>query len=266
MIKGEFFSSLVWERYPRLRKYFAVVHSDLSETYARHIAKWVVIAPLIGIVTGLIIVLEVVVILRGVWPYLLLRYCSHHWMIIPGVMVGFGATGLIMRYLTPDPDLHSTDEVIRSYHEHHGDMDLKSYWPKMLASVTTIAFGGSVALEGPSIYAGAGVGSWLWTKLPGQRVSRADRQLMLISGAAAGLAAVFRAPLTGLTFALEMPFRDDLAHEALLPSLISSVVAYSTLVAILGSEPLFAFNRTLQFHDIDLAWAALLGFICGRPR
>jgi hypothetical protein len=73
MIKGEFFSSVVWERYPRLRKYFAVVHADLSETYARHIAKWLVIAPLIGIVTGLVIVLEVVVILRGVWPYLLLR-------------------------------------------------------------------------------------------------------------------------------------------------------------------------------------------------
>jgi CIC family chloride channel protein len=141
-------------------------------------------------------------------------------------------------------------------------MDLRSYWPKLLASVTTIAFGGSVALEGPSIYAGAGVGSWLWTKLR-HHVTPSDRQVMLISGAAAGLAAVFRAPLTGLIFALEMPFRDDLAHEALLPSLISSVVAYSTLVAILGSEPLFAFNRTLQFHDLDLAWAALLGLICG---
>jgi H+/Cl- antiporter ClcA len=57
---------------------------------------------------------------------------------------------------------------------------------------------------------------------------------MMISGAAAGLAAVFRAPLTGLVFALEVPFRDDLVHEALLPSLISSVVAYSTLVAILS--------------------------------
>jgi CIC family chloride channel protein len=60
-----------------------------------------------------------------------------------------------------------------------------------------------------------------------------------------------------------MPFRDDLAHEALVPSLISSVVAYSTLVAILGSEPLFAFSRSLKFQDIDLAWAALLGLICG---
>jgi chloride channel protein, CIC family len=70
-----------------------------------------------------------------------------------------------------------------------------------------------VALEGPSIYAGAGIGSWLSTKIRRQRVTRSDRQIMLISGAAAGLAAVFRAPFTGLIFALEMPFRDDLAHE-----------------------------------------------------
>jgi chloride channel protein, CIC family len=263
MIQRKLFNSLIWERYPHLRKYFAVVHADLTETYARHVGKWLLIAPLIGIVTGLVIVLEVVVILHGIWAFLLPRFSTHHWLILPGVLVGFGATGLIMRYLTPDPDLHSTDEVVRSYHEHHGDMDLSSYWPKMLASVTTIAFGGSVGLEGPSIYAGAGAGSWLWTKLRGYGVNRADRQVMLISGAGAGLAAVFRAPLTGLVFALEMPFRDDLAHEALLPSLISSVVAYSTLVAILGSEPLFAFNRTIKFHDIDLVWAALLGLICG---
>jgi CIC family chloride channel protein len=256
-------NSRTWERFPHLRKYLGVVHADLTETYSRHVGKWLLVAPLIGIVTGFVVVLEVVVILHGMWSFLLPRYCTHHWMIIPGVMAGFGATGLIMRYLTPDPDLHSTDEVVRSYHEHRGDIDLRSYWPKLLASATTIGFGGSVGLEGPSIYAGAGVGSWLWTTLRGHALSRADRQIMLISGAAAGLAAVFRAPLTGLIFALEMPFHDDLAHEALLPALISSVVAYSTLVAILGSEPLFAFDQTLRFHDIDLVWAALLGLICG---
>jgi chloride channel protein, CIC family len=249
--------------HPYFRRYYAVVFADLSEMYARHLGKWLLISPVIGIVTGLVIVLEVVVILNGIWLNLLPIYRIYHWLILPGVLVGFGATGLIMRYLTPDPDLHSTEEIVRSYHQHHGDMDLRSYWPKLLASMTTIAFGGSVGLEGPSIYAGAGVGSWLWTKLPSHERSRSDRQVMLISGAAAGLAAVFRAPLTGLMFALEMPFRDDLAHEALLPSLISSVVAYSTLVAILGSEPLFAFSKALKFQDIDLVWAAFLGLVCG---
>lgn len=263
MINRELLNSWTRKRYPHLRKYFAALHADLSRTYARDIGKWLLIAPPIGILTGAVIVLEVIVILQGIWGRLMPQYYSHHWLIIPGVLVGFGAAGLIMRYLTPDPDLHSTDEVVRSYHEHHGDMDLRSYWPKLLASVTTIGFGGSVGLEGPSIYAGAGVGSWLWTKLRRSNLSQVDRQVMLISGAAAGLAAVFRAPLTGVIFALEMPFHDDLAHEALVPSLISSVVAYSMVVAALGSEPIFAFAKTLRFHDIDLAWAAFLGLICG---
>jgi chloride channel protein, CIC family len=250
-------------RYSCLRKYFPVVHADPSRTHARDIGKWLLIAPVIGILTGGVIILEVIVILEGICAHLLPVYYFAHWSILPGVLVGFGAAGLIMRYLTPDPNLHSTDEIIRSYHEHRGDMDLGSYWPKLLASVSTIGFGGSVGLEGPSIYAGAGVGSWLWTKLSHSNLSRADRQVMLISGAAAGLAAVFRAPLTGVIFALEMPFHDDLAHEALVPSLISSVVAYSIVVAALGSEPIFGFARTLRFQDIDLVWAALLGLVCG---
>ena len=86
---------------------------------------------------------------------------------------------------------------------------------------------------------------------------------MLISGAAAGMAAVFRAPLTGLIFALEMPYKDDLAHEALLPSLIASVVSYAVLVAFMGTAPLFAFGGTAPFSDSDLLWSALLGVICG---
>jgi CIC family chloride channel protein len=86
---------------------------------------------------------------------------------------------------------------------------------------------------------------------------------MLISGAAAGMAAVFRAPLTGIVFALEMPYKDDLAHEALLPALIASVVSYGTLATIVGPEPLFGFAGTVGFRPIDLAWSAGLGAACG---
>jgi chloride channel protein, CIC family len=86
---------------------------------------------------------------------------------------------------------------------------------------------------------------------------------MLMCGAAAGMAAVFRAPLTGIVFALQMPYKDDLAHEALLPSLIASVVSYSTLAALIGPEPLFGFVGTISFAPIDLAWSAALGIACG---
>ena len=168
-----------------------------------------------------------------------------------------------MQYRTPDPDEHSTEEIIRSYHEHQGDIDVRSFWWKILAAVTTVGSGGSAALEGPSIYGGGAIGSWLWTRLRRFGLEPRDRRIMLISGAAAGMAAVFRAPLTGLVFALEMPYKDDLAHEALLPSLIASVISYATLVAFVGSEPLFGFAGSISFREADLLWSALLGAIIG---
>ncbi|HUY28278.1 MAG TPA: chloride channel protein [Candidatus Binataceae bacterium] len=247
-------------QHPLLRKYTALISEDLNATYSRDIQKWLLVAPIVGIITGIVIAGITILILGKIWAAVLPLYLAHHWMIMPGLLLGFLLTGLIMQFRTPDPDEHSTEEIIRSYHEHQGDIDFKPFWWKLLAAVTTVGSGGSAALEGPSIYGGGAIGSWLWTKL--RRVARLesrDRRIMLISGAAAGMAAVFRAPLTGIVFALEMPYKDDLAHEALLPSLIASVVAYATLVTIVGAEPLFGFHARAVFHSADVFWSALLG-------
>lgn len=249
--------------HPLLRKYFPLVHEDLMAVYSRDLQKWLFVAPLIGVTTGLAITGIVVILLGRLWPWVLNYYLGHHWAIIPGLVLGFGVTGLIMQYLTPDPDEHSTEEVIRSYHEHEGDIDVRPFAPKILAAIINVGFGGSAALEGPSIYGGAAIGSWLWTKLRRFRFDNRDRRIMLICGAAAGMSAVFRAPLTGIVFALEMPYRDDLAHEALVPSLIASVVSYVTLSSFLGSEPLFNFIGGSAYSRTDLYWSALLGLLIG---
>jgi chloride channel protein, CIC family len=250
-------------KHPRIRGYLALINEDLTATYSRDIQKWLLVAPIIGVVTGLFITGIALLILDTIWVRVLPYYLLHHWAIVVGLLIGFLLTGIIMQYCTPDPDEHSTEEVIRSYHEHQGDIDVRPFWWKILAAVTTIGSGGSAALEGPSIYGGGAIGSWLWTKLRRFGLEPRDRRIMLISGAAAGMAAVFRAPLTGLVFALEMPYKDDLAHEALLPSLIASVVAYATLVAIVGSQPLFGFAGSTSFSETDLLWSALLGTIIG---
>ena len=254
-----------WFDNPLIRKFSALVSEDLSATYSRDIQKWLLVAPFIGVASGLVITGIALLILSGIWSQILPFLLAHPDAIVPVTLFGFLLTGLIMQFLTPDPDRHSTEEIIQSYHEHQGDIDMRPFWYKLLAAVTTVGFGGSAALEGPSIYGGGAIGSWLWTKLKrfGLRLEPRDRRIMLISGAAAGMAAVFRAPLTGLIFALEMPYKDDLAHEALLPSLIASVVSYAVLVAFMGTAPLFAFGGAAPFSDSDLLWSALLGVICG---
>ncbi|HJU29339.1 MAG TPA: chloride channel protein [Candidatus Binataceae bacterium] len=252
-----------WLNHPLVRRYKALVQEDLTATYSRAIQKWLLVAPIIGVATGLVISGLTWLILVVIWTRLLPFYLRHHWAIVPCLVVGFLVTGLIMQFRTPDPDEHSTEEIIRSYHEHRGDIDIRPFWWKLLAAITTVGSGGSAALEGPSIYGGGAIGSWLWTKLERFGLEPRDRRLMLICGAAAGMSAVFRAPLTGIVFALEMPYKDDLAHEALLPSLIASVVAYGTLAALLGAEPLFGFGGAENFSTTDLGWAALLGLGIG---
>ena len=249
--------------HPLLRRYLPLVHEDLVHVYARDLRKWLIIAPIIGVTTGLAITAIAVVILRRMWPLVLHYYLAHHWAIVPGLTAGMVLTGLIMQFFTPDPDQHSTEEIIVSYHEHQGDIDLRPFFSKLLAAMTTVGFGGSAALEGPSIYGGGAIGSWLWAKLRRIGLDARDRRIMLISGAAAGMSAVFHAPLTGIVFALEMPYRDDLAHEALVPSLIASVVSYVTLTSFLGAEPLFNFIHSTWYTRQDLYWSALEGVVIG---
>lgn len=247
----------------RLHKYARLVRQDLTETYSRGLHKWLVVAPVMGAVTGLLITLIAEIILQWMWPPLLNYYVHHPFAIVPGVALGFVIAGLIMQYLTPDPNEHSTEEVIRAYHEHQGAVQTRPFIPKLLAAIATVGFGGSAALEGPSIYGGGVIGSWTWERLKRFGLQPRDRRILLISGAAAGMSAVFRAPLTGIIFALEMPYKDDLAHEALLPALISSVVSYATMAAFMGAKPLFDFARGSNYTREDLLWSAILGALCG---
>jgi CIC family chloride channel protein len=95
------------------------------------------------------------------WPAVLAYYLHHHWAIVPGLVLGCALTGLIMQYLTPSPNQHSTEEIIQSYHEHRGAIDMRSFPAKLLAAIATVSLGRSAVLEGPSIYGGAAIGSWL---------------------------------------------------------------------------------------------------------
>lgn len=85
----------------------------------------------------------------------------------------------------------------------------------------------------------------------------------MVAGAAAGVAAIFKAPATGAIFALEVPYHDDVARRMLLPALVSAAVAYLAFVAVNGTEPLFPIVGNPGFDFRDLAGAAVLGVAAG---
>src|ERR1700684_980387 len=97
-------------QHPLLRRSLPLVHEDLTAIYSRDLQKWLLVAPLIGVIVGLAITGIAVIILGKLWPAVLGYYLRHHWAILPGLLLGSILTGLIMQFLTPDPDEHSTEE------------------------------------------------------------------------------------------------------------------------------------------------------------
>ena len=177
--------------------------------------------------------------------------------------VGLFAAVAILRYLGRGATPSTSDEYVRAFHERHPRLPLSQLPAKLLAGVATIGLGGSVGLEGPSVYAGATVGQST-QGLFSRWIRREETKMLLTAGAAAGIAAVFKTPATGVIFALEAPYRDDVARRALLPALMASASGYLVYVAILGTDPVI----DLGSHDsnlsiIHLGGGALLGLVAG---
>ena len=183
------------------------------------------------------------------------------------VQVGAPLVGLVLaaaalHYAAGRASPATADEYIHNFHQPGVRLGLRAVPGRLLASVATLGLGGAMGYEGPSIYIGAAVGSELQRRFS-RLFSRDDAKVLLVAGAAAGVAAIFKAPLTGLVFALEVPYQEDFARRMLLPAGIAAAVSYVVFVAIAGTAPLFAVSGAPPFDLRDLGGAALLGVCCG---
>ena len=107
----------------------------------------------------------------------------------------------------------------------------------MLAAIGTLGFGGAMGLEGPSLYLGASIGAGIQSRFR-RHFRSVDHRVLMVAGAAAGVAAIFKAPATGAVFALEVPYQDDFARKMLLPALVAAASGYLAFVAIHGTAAL----------------------------
>ncbi len=176
--------------------------------------------------------------------------------------VGLALAAACLRYLGPNASPSTSDEYIKNFHDQGRRLALRAVPARLLASVFTLGLGGAMGYEGPSIYLGAALGSGLQGRLA-RLFSREDAKVLLVCGAAAGVAAIFKAPATGLVFALEVPYQEDFARRMLLPAGIASAASYVTFVAVVGTDPLFQVNGSPPFNLRDLGGAVVLGVACG---
>ena len=222
------------------------------------------------IILASIVLGALVAFLVAVFDYLVIELMLEElleqplWVKAAAPIVGLAAAAVILRTAGPGTSPSTSDEYVRAFHERTPSLPIRELPAKLLAGAATIGAGGSVGLEGPSIYAGATVGQQLQETL--SRFFRRDEaKILLTAGAASGVAAIFKAPATGVMFALEAPYRDDVARRALLPALLASATSFIVFAAFLGTSPVFpnlgATDR--QVDVVDLLGGAVIGLIAG---
>ncbi len=185
---------------------------------------------------------------------------SGTWLLILIPAVGGLAAGLIVTRLAPEAEGHGTDAMIEAFHQHGGQIRKRVPLVKLVASALTIGSGGSAGKEGPIAQIGAGFGSFL-AGLLGLKAK--ERRILVLAGAAGGIGAIFQAPLGAALFAPEVLYREtEFEYEAILPCIVSSIIAYALFSIVVGRHALF-FPGPVDFSlPVELLPALLFGVLC----
>lgn len=184
------------------------------------------------------------------------------WLIPIAAAVGGLLVGMMVQAWAPETEGHGTDTVVEAFHRKAGALRPRVPPIKMVASALTIGSGGSAGREGPIALITAGLASWYGGVT--HRSDR-DRRLLLLIGAAAGLSAIFRSPVGTALFAVEVLYTEmEFEANALLYTMLGSVVAYAVNGLFVGWEPLFHVPPNIaQPEFVDYAWYVLLGIAGG---
>jgi chloride channel protein, CIC family len=180
------------------------------------------------------------------------------WLLIVIPAVGALLAGIGSFFLAPETRGGGSDAIIEAFHQKNGFVRKRVAFVKAIVSTLTLGFGGSGGREGPTMQMGGALGSLVGQVL---RVTDRERRLLLVAGTAAGMAAVFRTPLGAALLAVEVLHRDDFEADALVPSVLASVVAYSVFIAFFGEQTLFTHAPSYPFYPEHLPLYALLAVL-----
>jgi len=254
------------------------IHEIIRELNLKEVQRWTALSILVGIVGGIV----AIIFYSGLYyaTYYILGGIGGYYPIIPRgdekllpdvtgepnilllvllPMLGGLLAGYLVYHFAPEAKGEGTNSVIDSYHLRQGIIRTRVPFIKALTSMITIGSGGSAGREGPITQICAGFGSILATRL---HLTDRDRRTLVICGMAAGLGSIFKAPLGGAIFAIEVLYRQGSESEGIVPAFISSTIAYSIFCSVFGWGSLFIMPN-YQFTDpYELIFYALLGIAC----
>lgn len=174
-------------------------------------------------------------------------------------VLGILIAGCFVRYVVRDDIGHGVTKILYAISQRKSIIKVHNMYTSVLASSVTIGFGGSVGAEAPIVLTGSAIGSNLG------RLFRLDQHTLMIllgCGATAGIAGIFKAPIAGLLFTVEVLML-DLTAFSIMPLLISAVTAASVAYVIEGPKALFYFTETMEFSIERVPYVILLGIFCG---
>ena len=219
-----------------------------------------ILAFVIGLLSGfaaLLLKFLISLIASTLSEHLTISGANYLYLVYP--VIGILIVGIYVRYIVRDNISHGVTRVLHAISQNKSRLKLHNTYTSVVASSITIGFGGSVGAEGPIVNTGAAIGSNLGSLF---RMSPQILMMLVGSGAAAGVAGIFKAPIAGMLFAIEI-LMIDLTTVSVMPLLISSITAATVSYIFTGYSPEFVFDQSEAFVTSRIPFTILLGIVCG---
>lgn len=182
-----------------------------------------------------------------------------NWLFLVYPVVGIFLTALFIKYVVNDDIGHGVTKILYAISRRQGHIRRHNCWSSVIASGITIGFGGSVGAESPIVLTGSAIGSNLGRLF---KVDHKTLMLLIGCGASGAIAGIFKAPIAGVVFTLEV-LMIDLTMASLLPLLVSSITALVMMYIFTGTSAEFSFTLDNAFAVERIPTSILLGIFCG---